>query len=120
MRVLWAILFGVAACEPSGPGEFTATVMAPVPTGAAVVEIAGRTIRGFEGLGDVSTFAVSSAVGDSIHRVILVSPSGGELRFAIRVEDVGGVPPRAVVVSAADPSNQPILGLAGYAVLVAR
>lgn len=114
------LALAAAACEPSGPGALIATVQAPMPTGAAVVEVAGHGIGGFSGLGDVRTFAGTPAVGDSLRRVVLVSPSGGTLRFSIQVEDVGAEPPRATVLSAADPSNRMISALTGYTVRISR
>ena len=114
------LVLGTAACEPSGPGDLAATVQAPVPTGALVIEMVGRGITGFGGLGDARTFASSPLRGAAGHRVILVSPSGAALRFRVQVEDVSENPPTATVVSAVDTSNRPIAALTGYTVRIAR
>ena len=109
-----------AACEPSGPGDLTAAIDAPVPTGALVVEVAGPGITSFRGIGDVRTFYDPPSPGGRAHRVVVVSSSGRALRFRVEVEDVGGVLPVATVLSAVDVSNQPIAPLSGYSVRVAR
>ncbi|MSR35507.1 MAG: hypothetical protein EXR95_02520 [Gemmatimonadetes bacterium] len=115
-----ALALGVAACEPSGPGELTATVQAPVPTGAVVIELAGARITGFDGVGDTRTYAAEAVAGDTVQRVIVVSPTGASLRFRVRVEDVGAEPPRGAVIEAVDPTNRRITALTGYMVRVAR
>ena len=52
-----AAALAVAGCEPSGPGDLTARVTAPSPTGAVVLEIAGEGVVGFEGTGDALTLS---------------------------------------------------------------
>ena len=115
-----ALALSAAACEPSGPGDLDATVTTPVPTGAAVIQVVGRGIDGFEGQGDVRVFAEPGTPADTIRKIILVSPSGGALRFRIEVRDVSADPPRALVLSAVDPANRAIASVTGYVVRVAR
>lgn len=115
-----AALLAVGACEPSGPGSLTATVKAPVPTGAVVVELAGPRMTGFEGVGGTRTFEATATAADTVRRVIVVSPSGGTIQFRIDVEDIRAETPRAAVVDAVDPSNAKVPTLTGYSVRVAR
>ena len=117
LLALGLVLLG--ACEPSGPGALTGTVQAPVATGAVIVELTGTGITGFEGVGGVRTLPTTADPLTSSHRVIVVSPSGA-LRFRVLVEDVGGLAPRAVVVSAVDVANLPIESLAGFSLRISR
>jgi hypothetical protein len=117
---LAALALGAAACEPSGPGALTANVQAPVPTGAVVVELAGRDVTGFEGAGDVRVFAADPLATDSIRRVIVMSPSAGPLHFRIKVLDVGAPPPTAAVVDAVDAHNRKVTALTSYTVRISR
>ena len=98
---------GVGACDDGalqGPGALVARVDAPdVELGSAVVEVRGSGVRGFEAVGGSRVFTRS--VGDETHRVVVVNPSGGDLRFRIRVEDVAAALPAALVRSAADTAN---------------
>jgi hypothetical protein len=110
----------LAACEPSGPGELTATVQAPRPTGALVVELTGTGITGFDGSGDVRAFAGSVDPAADTQRVVLVSTSGQRIRFRVQVQDLADPAPTALVVSAVDTHNDPIDALSGYGVRIAR
>jgi hypothetical protein len=115
-----ALVIGAAACEPSGPGALTATVRTPGPTGAVVVELVGRDLTGFEGVGDVRTFAADPQPADSIRRVIVMSPSAGPLQFKVQVPDVSAPPPAATVVDAVDASSRKLTTLTGFTVRIAR
>jgi hypothetical protein len=110
----------VSACEPSGPGSLTATIEMPAPTGAAVVELVGPRVTGFEGLGGTRVFPAPATAVDTVRRVVVVSPGGTSLQFRVDVEDVRADAPRGRVVEAVDPANQRVTSLAGYAVRVAR
>jgi hypothetical protein len=110
----------LAACEPSGQGDLTATVTAPRPTGALVIDVAGTGVLGFEGAGGTRTFSGPVDPRAASHRVIVVSPSGERTSFRVRVEDVAAPPPTATVALAADASNAPVEALDGYAVRIAR
>lgn len=105
--LLTAILVLPAACDdsgPEGPGTLVARVDAPrTELGSAVVEVRGAGIRGFEAVGD-SRVLTRADDGDS-HRVLVVDPTGGDLRFHIRIDDVSAGLPSAVVQSAADTTN---------------
>jgi hypothetical protein len=115
-----ALALAIAACEESGPGSLTATVRAPVPTGAVVIELVGAEVTGFEGAGDSRAFAADPMPGDTVRRVIVMSPSGASLQFRIQVEDVSSLAPRGAVVDAVDPSNRKITALTGYQVRISR
>jgi hypothetical protein len=116
-----ALALGVAACEPEGPGALSATVYAPVPTGAVLLEVVGTGITGFEGAGDVRAYAAESLRVDTLQRVIVMSPTGGaQLHLRVKVEDVSAEPPRATVVDAVDPTNRKITSLVGYTVRISR
>ena len=110
----------LAACEPSGPGELTATVQTPRPTGALVVELTGAGITGFEGAGDVRTFSGPMDAAADTQRVVVVSVSGQRIRFRVQVRDLADPAPTAVVLSAVDTDDDPIEALGGYSVRIAR
>ena len=118
--LLLLVALALAACEPSGPGELTATVRTPRPTGALVVELTGAGITGFDGAGDARTFSGPLDAAADTQRVVVVSASGERIRFRVQVRDLGDSPPTAVVVSAADTDNDPIDALGGYSVRIAR
>lgn len=114
-RGTWALvglMLGVAACDggPKGPGVLPATVVAPSAMGAVVLEFTGDGVLGFEGQGSTLAFSAPSATADGKHRVILVSPTGStEIRFGIEVTDRAGALPSVAAVSAASPSNVPMV-----------
>jgi hypothetical protein len=118
--LLLLVVLALAACEPSGPGELTATVRTPRPTGALVVELTGVGITGFDGAGDVRTFSGPVDAVVDTQRVVVVSVSGLRIRFRVQVRDLADPPPTAVVVSAVDQENDPIDALGGYSVRIAR
>ena len=98
-RLLPLVALSLAACEPSGPGELTASVRTPRPTGAVVVELAGTGITGFDGAGDVRTFSGPVDVAADTQRVVVVSVSGERIRFRVQVRDLGDPPPTAVLMA---------------------
>lgn len=105
--VVPAVVVIVGACDDQGiqgPGSLVARVDAPdVELGSAVVEVQGTGIRGFEALGGSRVFTRSA--GGGTHRVVVVDPGGGDLRFRIRVEAVAAALPAATVQAAADTAN---------------
>lgn len=102
-----AVLLFMGACDDTGiegPGALVARVEAPeAELGSAVVEVRGAGIRGFEAVG--GSRILTRASEDGSHRVVVVDPAGGDLRFRIRVDDVSAGLPGAVVRSAADTAN---------------
>jgi hypothetical protein len=113
-------VLALAACEPSGEGVLTASVQAPRPTGALVIDVTGAGVLGFAGAGDTRTFSGPVDPRATSHRVIVVSTTGQRVTFRVQVEDVSAVPPTATVTAAADVGNAPIEALGGYAVRIAR
>ena len=89
---------------PSGPGALVASVHGDA-LGGVVLEVTGRGIQGFEGLGNTRVYAAPVAGSPGTHRVLLIHPEGGDLRFEIQVEDLDLDDPVARVVSAAGVDN---------------
>lgn len=104
---LAVFLAALTACDsgPSGPGAIRATVNTDEALGAVTLEVVGRGVVGFEGLGDTEAYGAVVSAGQNRHRVVLVNPVGGDLEFRIRVEDVGGALPMIRVVAAAGTDN---------------
>lgn len=105
--LLFAVLVLLGACDAAGiegPGALVARVEArDAELGSAVVEVRGPGIRGFEAVGGSRIFTRASE--DGSHRVVVVDPGGGDLRFRIRVDELAAALPGAVVQSAADTAN---------------
>ena len=99
-------------CEsgPDGPGNLTATVTGPASLGAVTLEVIGEGIRGFQGLGDTRAYGALVSQQSERHRVVLIHPSGGELRFEIQVDDRRAPVPSITVVAAAGTDNRPRTG----------
>lgn len=116
---LFAALAMAAACDrTSGPGFLTGNVEGPLPLGAAVVDVRGIGIMGFEPTGSTRVF--SAVTPDGVHRVVLVGETAGSLPFQIKVEDPRAAPPVAVVVSAADGGNVPVPSVNPFTVRISR
>jgi len=110
----------VAACDsgPSGPGTLSATVSGPQALGAVLLEVTGLGVQGFVGQGDTRVYGAELSALDGKHRVLVVG-TGGALRFGIKVDDLGAVPPVIVVMKTASPLNLVILNT-GVTVVVAE
>ena len=122
-RPLLFLLAGVLALGgcgdgPRGPGPVSATVEGSAPLGAAVLEVTGDGITGFQGSGSTRTFDAS--VGPGVYRVVVVGTNPGALPFRILVEDRAGALPSAALVSAVDGSNVPFSTVSGLSVRVVR
>jgi hypothetical protein len=115
-----ALLTFVTACDsgPKGPGFLDATLQGPVPLGAAVVEVTGAGVIGFEGAG--TTHVISRPSGEGVHRVVLIGEAAGDLRFRVQVDEVRDATPSATVLSAADGANQPLTSLQPFQVRIVR
>lgn len=105
--LVWGSLVWVSACDsgPSGPGTLVANVDAGDALGAVTLEVVGPGVTGFEGVGTTQAYGSVISARDGRHRVVLVDPVGGTLRFGIRVQDMGAAPPSITVVSAAGTDN---------------
>lgn len=101
-----ALLLGGCDSGPEGPGTVDARVVAgETGAAAAVLEVRGRGVQGFEGAGDTRIYSAPVSGTPPYHRVVLVSPDAGGMRFRIRVEDRGARLPTGTVVLAADTAN---------------
>ena len=102
----WVLLATLAcfavACSDNGPGTLSVTVTAPDALGAVSLEVVGPGVLGFEGMGSTEAYGGVVSAREGRHRVVVVDPTGdAELRFGIRVQDVGAEWPTLRVVSAA-------------------
>ena len=116
-----ALLLGLlAGCDsgPEGPGFLTARIDGPTPLGAAVIEVTGAGVTGFEGA--QTTHVIPREKGVGVHRVVLIGEAAGDLIFQIGVQDVRATPPVATVLSAADGQNQPLGSVQAFRVQIAR
>ncbi len=79
----------LVGCEsgPSGPGALEAIVTGDM-LGGVLLQVDGPGIQGFTALGDARVFGAPDAVRPGRHRVIVIAPSSGELRFTIDVDDL--------------------------------
>lgn len=91
---------------PRGPGALVVRVEAgEAELGSALVEVRGPGIQGFEPARGSRVFS-RALEEERTYRAVIVNPSGGELLFRLRVDEVSAAFPSAVVLSAADASNQ--------------
>ena len=106
---LAAVVF-LGGCDsgPEGPGTMEATATGEA-LGAVVLEVEGAGIRGFEARGETRVYSARVVGRDGVHRVVLVDPVGGALRFGIDVDDLGMDGPFVRVVTAASTSNSLLL-----------
>lgn len=114
MRARWTLailaagsILSAASCDsgPSGPGTLSVTVDAPAALGAVTLEVVGSGVTGFEGVGSTEAYGTVVSARQHRHRVVLIDPVGGQLRFSVRVEDVRAEPPVISVVAAAGTDN---------------
>ncbi len=118
---LTAILAGAlfASCEsgPSGPGAWQGSVESVARAfGAAVIEVQGAGIQGFEGEGTTLVFWTATAAPDN-YRVVLVSPEGSQtVRFRTRVLDLAAGPPAGTTVEAVTLLNGPVPTVGDFSV----
>jgi len=101
-----ALALTVAACDsgPKGPGSLTGTVTG-APFGGVVLSVDGAGIEAFDGLGNTRAYGAPLLSAPDRHRVVLVDPAGGTLRFEIRVQDLGMEDPVITVLVATDTDN---------------
>jgi hypothetical protein len=110
LLALALLLAAASACDsgPKGPGTLNATVTSPQPLGALVLDFTGGAVTGFEGQGDTQVYSADLGGTQPHHRVILLSPSGGQIRFGIEVSDVQAERPVVTAVTGATPTNQQV------------
>ena len=116
-----AMVAVVSACEsgPSGPGTRDAFVeSAAAAFGAAVIDVQGPGIVGFEPVGANQVFWSATAQPDN-YRVVVVSPAGGSsVPFRIRVRELADPPPSGTVIEAAGVDDNPVASLLHFSVQV--
>jgi len=101
----------LAGCDlggPSGPAQIVGTVTGDPFLGAAIVELSWEGVRAFEGREDTQVYAGAVPGSTDRHRMVLVGPSGGELRFRIDLEDDRLYGPVVTLVSAVGTNNLPL------------
>jgi len=103
-----AVVF-LAACDtsPSGPATVAGTVTGPSDLGAVVLDVVWPGVQGFEGQGSTQVYWAQVPDEPNRHRVILVGPAGGDLRFGVLVDDLYLEGPVVTVVEAASTNNLP-------------
>lgn len=122
-RIGRAALLGLAvaatACDsgPKGPGFVSATIEGPIPLGAAIVEVHGEGVIGFEGAGSTHVFSAPIQAG---HRVVLVGDTPGDLAFKVRVQELRDGLPSATVVSASGADDIPLATVQAFQVRIVR
>lgn len=111
----------LAACEfgPSGPGTVAGSVTGNAALGAVVLDVTWPGVVGFEGRGSTQVYSAAVTGSPERYRVILLSPSGGDLPFAIRVDDAYLVSPSVTVVEAVGTDDLP-LSVTGLRVVLER
>ncbi|MSR21078.1 MAG: hypothetical protein EXR91_08875 [Gemmatimonadetes bacterium] len=111
----------LAACDlgPSGPGTVTGSVTGNPALGAVVLDVTWPGVVGFEGRGSTQVYSAAVTGSPDRHRVVLVSPTGGDLPFAIAVDDVYLETPVATVVEAVGTDNL-ALSVGGLRVVLER
>ncbi|MEQ8330146.1 MAG: hypothetical protein RH859_06705 [Longimicrobiales bacterium] len=106
------LVAAVAGCDlfgPSGPGTLDATLTTQTPLGAVVLEITGPAVTGVSAQGDTRAFSAVVDAAAGRHRVVLVAPGAGPMRFGIDVDDLGAESPAVAVITAAGLDDLPAL-----------
>jgi hypothetical protein len=111
MRVALAAALGIAisACDsgPEGPGALAVVVTGPA-VGGAVLTVSGSGIESVRGLGSTRAYGAALVNAPTRHRVALIDPVGGELRFELQVQDLAMDDPVITVASATGTDNSPL------------
>ena len=115
---LVVLLCALAGCDsgPEGPGFMEGVVDGPIPLGAAIVEVQGDGVIGFEGAGSTHVFPGPPAQG--VHRVVLVGETPGSLTFRVQVQELRDGAPSATVLSAAGGDNIPLATVQAFEVRI--
>jgi hypothetical protein len=72
-----------------------------------VLDVTWPGVTGFEGSGSTQVYSAPVAGDPDRYRVVLVSPTGGDIPFAITVEDAYLQSPVVTVVEAVGSDNRP-------------
>ena len=108
-RLVTVLVFLLPAwgCDsgPSGPGDLSGEVRSTgTDLGGAVLQVVGKGIDGFSGVGGSRVFWAPMSVDDS-YRVVVFTESPGDLQFRVSVQDLEERAPSATVVSLVDGQN---------------
>ena len=114
-RTLPAVLlaaFALVGCDadegPTGPASVLGTITGSGTLGAAIVDLSWDGVLAFEGRGDTRVYSAAVAGEGDRHRLVLVGPAGGDLRFTIQLEDDRFYAPVVSIVSAVGSDNRPL------------
>lgn len=104
-----ASLLALAACDsgPKGPGALTGRVTGE-NLGGVLLRVEGAGIQSFSGLGAAQVYSAVVETKVDTHRVLIVSPEGGELQFEIMVDDRAMEGPIVTVLQAALTDNRAV------------
>ncbi len=103
-----------------GPGAITATVgTTGTPLGAVILDLDGVGFQGVHGLGTTQAYFVGP-IGKSTFRVVVVSESGGPMRFVVDVDERSVADFVATAVAASDLDDEPIPSVDGIAIRFSR
>ena len=105
MVVIGALFLAGCDSGPSGPGAFEGIVTGE-GLGGVLLQVDGPGIRGFTALGDSRVYGAPDADRPARHRVIVIAPSSGDLRFAIDVDDLDMEGPIITVLQATRADNR--------------
>lgn len=105
---LTALVF-VAACDsgPKGPGALTGRVTGE-NLGGVLLRVEGAGIQSFSGLGSAQVYSAVVESKVDTHRVLIISPEGGELQFEIMVDDRAMEGPIVTVLQATLTDNRAV------------
>lgn len=102
----------IAACDlgegPAGPASVLGTITGSETLGAAIVDLSWNGVLAFEGRGDTRVYSAAVVGEGERHRLVLVGPAGGDLRFTIQLEDDLLYAPVVSIVSAVGSDNLPL------------
>jgi hypothetical protein len=116
-----ALLVSSAACDsgPKGPGVLTGTIEGPIPLGAAIVEVQGEGVLGFEPAGTTHVFDTPSDE-PGVHRIVLIGETPGDLPFKVRVQEMRDRPPTATIIQASGADDIPLATVQAFQVHIVR
>jgi hypothetical protein len=93
---------------PSGPSRVSGTITGDPALGAAVLDVSWHSMKGFEGRASTRVYSAPVDGSPNRYRVVLVDEAGGDLRFAVDLEDARLNGPVITLVEAVDTNNDPL------------
>lgn len=107
MAVVGLLAFTACDSGPSGPGALTGRVTGE-DLGGVLLRVEGSGIQSFSGLGSAQVYSAVVESKVDTHRVLIVSPDGGDLQFEIMVDDRAMEGPVVTVLQAALTNNRAV------------